>query len=335
MVDKAKRVRVVLNSPPLSQAADGEQVATAASDDLAAQVTRYHLVLFQGRGSINRALVRDIQGELNERITTPPDQTEIDVWLESPGGDANAAYKLMLELRSRCRQLQAVVPDYAKSAATLMALGMDTIYMSAAAELGPLDVQIEHPDREGYIVSGLDVANSLEFLTRTAVSSVVTGGGTLIEYTGLSRQFVLHESFLFMAQLFQPLIAKLDPQLLHQSTQQLDVAERYAVTLMRARTTNRPDQDDDYIKGIAHHLVRHYPDHPFVISRDEARALGLPIVNAERYFRWEHVMEFHDIFRDNPPPGVRVIPDAVLAQEDEPPLETQEDSNEPRTGPNE
>src|SRR5438128_2243993 len=120
----------------------------------------YHLILFQsGNDDINRGLLLNIQDRLDREIVTPPNQTEIDIWIESPGGDGHAAYKLILDLRSRCKRLRAVIPDYAKSAATLLALGVDTIFMSAAAELGPLDVQIEHPDpdREGTIVSALDV----------------------------------------------------------------------------------------------------------------------------------------------------------------------------------
>ena len=127
------------------------------------ELTQYHLVLFQGPGAdIDRRLFRDIQEEIDAAITTSATDTAIDVWLESPGGDAHSAYKIFLELRSRCSRLRVVVPDYAKSAATLLLLGADAVYMSASAELGPLDVQIEHPDREGKTVSGLDVADSLE-----------------------------------------------------------------------------------------------------------------------------------------------------------------------------
>src|SRR5690349_379175 len=116
--------------------------------------TRYVLAIFQGRGhtaqlrTISRSLVAHVQRLLDNTVKTSKSRTEIEIWLDSPGGDAHAAYKLWLDLRSRCRRLVVVIPDLAKSAATLLALGADEIVMAPAAELGPLDVQISHPDRE-------------------------------------------------------------------------------------------------------------------------------------------------------------------------------------------
>lgn len=71
---------------------------------------------------------------------------------------------MFLDLQYRCRKLRAVVPDYAKSAATLFLLGVDEFFMAPSAELGPLDAQIEYPDREGVTVSALDVSKALGFL---------------------------------------------------------------------------------------------------------------------------------------------------------------------------
>ena len=87
---------------------------------------------------------------MEEEIESPKECTEIDVWLDSPGGKANAAYKIALLLRSRAAKLRVVVSDYAKSAATLLVLAADEIYMAGAAELGPLDAQI------GYEKAGHD-----------------------------------------------------------------------------------------------------------------------------------------------------------------------------------
>lgn len=64
--------------------------------------------------------------------------------LTSPGGDPNAAEKLMQMCRKRFSEgFQIIVPFYAKSAATLMCLGADKICMGYGAELGPIDPQIQ------------------------------------------------------------------------------------------------------------------------------------------------------------------------------------------------
>ena len=79
----------------------------------------------------------------------------IGLLLNSPGGNVDAAEKLIHLLRQtvspesgeRSGQLEVIVPDAAKSAATLMALGADRILMSDSSELGPIDPQIRLEER--------------------------------------------------------------------------------------------------------------------------------------------------------------------------------------------
>jgi hypothetical protein len=243
-------------------------------------IHRYVLILFQNGENIDRESVRDIQKQLDEIVTTAPEVTDIDVWIESPGGDAHAAYKLAIDLRSRCRNLRAVVPDFAKSAATLLILGMDKVFMKAAAELGPLDVQIPHPDREDVIISALDVADSLDFLARTAFGYAVSGGAVILEITGLRRSEVLNSTLPFVAQFLLPIVAKHDPHLLHQATNQLRIAERYALDLLARRAE---PFDETEAKKLVHKLIHHYPAHETLITRREARRANLPIANLEDY----------------------------------------------------
>ncbi len=66
--------------------------------------------------------------------------------ITSPGGDPNAAEKLIIMCRERFpEEFTVIVPNYAKSAATLIALGADKILMGYNAELGPVDPQIGDP----------------------------------------------------------------------------------------------------------------------------------------------------------------------------------------------
>ncbi|HWO22348.1 MAG TPA: hypothetical protein VNO30_26500 [Kofleriaceae bacterium] len=238
---------------------------------------------------IGRATVTALQRELDERVTTPKEGTEIDLWLESPGGDAHAAYKLVLDLRARARRLRVVIPDYAKSAATLIALGMDEIFMSPAAELGPLDVQIEHPDREGLIVSALDVAGALDFLGRTAVTLTLTGGASVLQATKLPRSEVLRDMLTFSAEFVRPAVNKLDPHLLHRASKELRVAEKYAEALLKETQHHHALN----IAALVRALVENYPAHGFVISRDEAARLKLPIRPAETLPRWPLIRLLH------------------------------------------
>jgi ClpP class serine protease len=46
---------------------------------------------------------------------------------------------MIRSMHSRCRELTVVLPDMAKSAATLMCIGADKIIMGLGGDLGPVD----------------------------------------------------------------------------------------------------------------------------------------------------------------------------------------------------
>jgi hypothetical protein len=261
----------------------------------------YHLSIYQfgnpanPRSRISSLLVEDVRKQL-QQITTPPDQTDIDVWIESPGGDAHAAYKVFLGLRNRCSTFRIVVPDYAKSAATLFALGADKIFMSPDAELGPLDVQLPHPDleREGDTISGLDQSDLLRFLGQAALDLAVRTTIIVTRNTELPRVKVLPEAMKFSSELLTPLFSKLDPQLIHQADQLLKIANHYAVKMLERRNV----EDEFRMSGarsinLLDALVKGYPEHGCIIDRKEAKVLGLPIENAEDHPRWSALYALH------------------------------------------
>lgn len=73
-----------------------------------------------------------------------PPNHDVDLMLHTKGGSIDAAEKLMGMLRSSVgeAQLRIIVPDFAKSAGTLMVLGADSVVMSDMSELGPIDPQV-------------------------------------------------------------------------------------------------------------------------------------------------------------------------------------------------
>src|SRR5207247_2870311 len=75
----------------------------------------------------------------------------LDLLLHTGGGDMDAAEKLISMVRSTVgdKRLRIIVPDFAKSSGTLMALGANKILMSDSSELGPIDPQIILADAHG------------------------------------------------------------------------------------------------------------------------------------------------------------------------------------------
>jgi len=67
---------------------------------------------------------------------------DIDLLLQSPGGDIDIAEKIIYMCRDRTKSFRVIIAESAKSAATLIALAADKIVMSYTSELGPIDPQI-------------------------------------------------------------------------------------------------------------------------------------------------------------------------------------------------
>ena len=67
---------------------------------------------------------------------------KLDLFLHSPGGDGEAAEQICLYLRTQFAHIRAIVPVYAMSAATMMALSADEILMGAHSQIGPIDPQM-------------------------------------------------------------------------------------------------------------------------------------------------------------------------------------------------
>jgi len=67
---------------------------------------------------------------------------EVDIFLHSPGGSAEATESIVKMLRDKFKNIRFIVTGAAKSAATMLALSGDTILMDKSAELGPIDPQV-------------------------------------------------------------------------------------------------------------------------------------------------------------------------------------------------
>jgi Serine dehydrogenase proteinase len=66
----------------------------------------------------------------------------LDVLIHSPGGYPDAVESLVQQLRGKYTSVRFIVPSYAKSAATMLAMSGNEILMDTDAELGPIDPQM-------------------------------------------------------------------------------------------------------------------------------------------------------------------------------------------------
>lgn len=94
---------------------------------------------------------RDDTAGFMELLHNIPPEENIDLLLHTRGGDVDAAEKLAALVQATVggSQLRVIIPDFAKSAGTLMILGADTFIMSDSSEMGTIDPQIWADDGRG------------------------------------------------------------------------------------------------------------------------------------------------------------------------------------------
>lgn len=211
---------------------------------------------------IGGELFKGFQRSINEMPAGKP----MALLLESPGGDAHFAYRIAKMLQERsANQLTVIVPQYAKSAGTLLALGAADLILGEGAELGPLDVQMFDREREAY-GSALDAVQSLERLNAFAMTAMDQTMLLLVRRTAKRTDIILPHVLNYVSQFLNPLLQKIDTLDYTKKSRELKVAEEYAVRLMR------PNYLWGDAKRIARQLVERYPTHGFVINKEEAEA---------------------------------------------------------------
>jgi len=88
--------------------------------------------------------IEDCEHVLRAIRMTPPDKP-ITLILHTPGGLVLAATQIALALKDHPAKTMVIVPHYAMSGGTLIALAADEILMDRHAVLGPVDPQLSDP----------------------------------------------------------------------------------------------------------------------------------------------------------------------------------------------
>ncbi len=96
---------------------------------------------------------------------------DLHLMLTSPGGDGESAIRIVRSAQERCKTLTVLIPDQAKSAATLIALGAHRLIMGPASDLGPVDPQFP---LEGSLVSAKDIIAAVDNATQGVQSAPET-----------------------------------------------------------------------------------------------------------------------------------------------------------------
>ncbi len=209
---------------------------------------------------------------------------KIAILIDSPGGLARPAFKLASLLRKHCGGFSLIVPFYAKSAATLFALGADKIIMSRFAEFGPLDVQIFDAEKEERF-SALEVVQAISRLNSEALQAIDQQMFFWLTRSRKKVDTLLPIASHFVSEMMQPLFDKIDTVKYTGMARILKVAEDYAQKLLKKHGLSKVDAED-----IADKLTNAYSEHGYVIDYDELIDIGLKNVE-EATGKLENILE--------------------------------------------
>ena len=145
------------------------------------------------------------------------------------------------------------MPDYAKSAGTLMVLGADFVVMSDTSELGPIDPQIYVPDSSGRQIS-------------RPAHSFLAGFDEIKEATQKAGE---------LSPAYYPLLDKLDPALLEFCRTSIKRAEQFAGTWLKKYQCKGDEKKAETIAAYLGDVTRFRSQ--CRDRRREAREIGLEV----------------------------------------------------------
>jgi hypothetical protein len=174
----------------------------------------------------------------------------LHVLIASPGGDGETAIRMIRSMQARCTDLTMVLPDMAKSAATLMCLGANRILMGPGGDLGPVDPQFQ--------LGGRSLASAKEIVAAVdeAEERITASPDTYPLFAGL-----LSDVNMLMVEQARSALSR------------TGALVREALDSQGGRT---PEQVEQLAQALQAPLIDDPASHSAVISVDAARGFGLP-----------------------------------------------------------
>ena len=187
---------------------------------------------------------------------------DLHLLLRSPGGDGEVAVRLARMAQAACRRFVVVVPDIAKSAATIFALGAHEIIMGPTSDLGPIDPQVFVPEH-GYI----------------SAKEIMSAVDRALE--GVSKQpdsYPLHSALLGMG--------NVDATLYEFAKSALDRTAEIAKQAITSNADLKGPEVNTRMQKVKDRLITKTHTHSAVVGCAEARQVGLPVNELEIQSGW-------------------------------------------------
>lgn len=179
--------------------------------------------------------------------------------LHTPGGVTNATETIVEYLRSKFKDIEVIIPTYALSAGTMIALASNLIIMGRQSQLGPIDPQM--PYTRGYI-----------------------SARAVVEQFNRAKQETQQDRNLAIT--WAPILASLGPSLITEAQNALDYGEKMVAKWLEEYMFK--DITDPVVRSeTAQKAASYFNDatkhksHGRRIGREEARQQGIIVKSLE------------------------------------------------------
>jgi ATP-dependent protease ClpP protease subunit len=190
-----------------------------------------------------------------ELIYDADSNEDLHLILVTPGGDGETAVRLARSAQARCRELTIIVPDMAKSAGTIMALGAHHLLMAPTSDLGPIDPQIQVAN--GTLVSAKDMIAAVDEATERVQSAPET--------------YPIHAA----------LLADVTALLVQQARAALARTDDMLEEALRANTDRSEAEVSALRASLSQPLITAAKSHGAIFGMQEAHDAGLPVTFAD------------------------------------------------------
>lgn len=198
-------------------------------------------------------IAQDILPIFYEILKQGTDKRDLDLLIYSSGGQIDTPWPLINLIREYCDDLSVIVPWRAHSAATLISLGANAIEMGPLASLSPIDPQFQLKLGDKKEIVGAGVEDIYGY------------------YMLIQEKLKLDEQG--MAEALKILANRISPEILGKISR-----TRREIRIIAKNLLNLHLTDEDIMEKIVSNLVEELPSHQYMINRNEAKALGLPVV---------------------------------------------------------
>ena len=201
-----------------------------------------------------------------------PRNTPIDILLHSPGGSAEATESIVGLLRDRFSHIRFIIPNVAKSAATMLALSGEQLLMDERSELGPTDPQMLLTTQDGRVIAA--PAQAIKDQFKTAQDEINADPRNLPSWV--------------------PILGMYGPALLAQCDNQLALAQGLVSEWLEQYMFAGDMQAKQKAEKIAKHLANHnnFRSHARRVGIAELQSLDVNILDMRT------VPDLHDAVRD-------------------------------------